>query len=176
MIESRRTRRKICHPTMIRPLIPSSTMQTLHRSDTFIEKIPILTKGDAVGPSRIASSSSVNGSRGMTTARNGMRSIMMMGNPMAAVRNPIRGTIGNSAMHVYSPMVCVMAIVAPNPINCTVTNRSIRDFRTRRKGSSTGVRCRSRRKYRSFRVIPLPCNASAPMYQLFRNANSVKCQ
>jgi len=43
-----------------------------------------LTKGDAVGPSRIANSSSVNGSLGMIIVRNGMSSEMTIGNPMAA--------------------------------------------------------------------------------------------
>lgn len=43
-----------------------------------------LTKGDAVGPSRIANSSSVNGSFGMIIVRKGMSSEMTIGNPIAA--------------------------------------------------------------------------------------------
>ncbi len=43
-----------------------------------------LTKGDAVGPSRIASSSLVNGNLGMMKVRRGRRSMMITGNPIAA--------------------------------------------------------------------------------------------
>lgn len=43
-----------------------------------------LTKGDAVGPSRTANSSSVNGSLGMTIVRKGMSSEITIGNPIAA--------------------------------------------------------------------------------------------
>jgi hypothetical protein len=43
-----------------------------------------LTKGDAVGPSRIASSSLVNGNLGTMKMRRGRRSMMTTGNPIAA--------------------------------------------------------------------------------------------
>ena len=43
-----------------------------------------LTNGDAAGPSRTASSSSVNGSFGMIIERKGMSSEMTTGNPIAA--------------------------------------------------------------------------------------------
>ena len=43
-----------------------------------------LTKGDAVGPSRVANSSPVNGSFGMIIARRGMSNEMTIGNPIAA--------------------------------------------------------------------------------------------
>ena len=44
-----------------------------------------LTKGDAVGPSRIASSSFVNGCLGITRVRSGRRSKMTIGKPIAAI-------------------------------------------------------------------------------------------
>ena len=54
-----------------------------------------LTKGDAVGPSRMASSSSVKGSRGTTSTRSGTRAMMMSGNPIAAADASVeRGIIG----------------------------------------------------------------------------------
>ena len=43
-----------------------------------------LTNGDAVGPSRTASSSSVKESLGMIIERKGMSSEMTIGNPIAA--------------------------------------------------------------------------------------------
>lgn len=46
----------------------------------------LLTNGEAVGPSRIASSSSVNGKRGIRRMRRGISNMMMTGNPIAAMR------------------------------------------------------------------------------------------
>jgi hypothetical protein len=43
-----------------------------------------LTNGEAVGPSRIANSSSVNGSRGIKKIRRGISSKIITGNPIAA--------------------------------------------------------------------------------------------
>jgi hypothetical protein len=44
-----------------------------------------LTKGEAVGPSRIASSSSVKGMRGTRSVRRGISNMIITGNPIAAV-------------------------------------------------------------------------------------------
>ena len=127
-----------------------------------------LTNDDAVGPSRIASSSLVNGRRGMTKIRRGMSNIIITGNPMAAGQDEISEAKGENARRqaVYSPMVCVIANVAPNPTSCTPTNRRMRDLRTFLRGSPVGVRVLSRKKKRILRVIPLPCRASAPINQL----------
>ena len=45
-----------------------------------------LTNGEAVGPSRIASSSLVNGKRGIRKIRRGTSNMIMTGNPIAAMR------------------------------------------------------------------------------------------
>ena len=50
-----------------------------------------LTKGDAVGPSRTANSSSVNESFGTIIARMGMSSKMTIGNPIAAANVVVSG-------------------------------------------------------------------------------------
>ncbi len=47
-----------------------------------------LTKGDAVGPSRIANSFSVKGSRGTRYVLSGTSSRIMTGNPIAAAGEP----------------------------------------------------------------------------------------
>lgn len=52
-----------------------------------------LTNGDAAGPSRIASSSFVNGNRGIRCVRTGSRSIIITGNPMAAVSDRTQNTM-----------------------------------------------------------------------------------
>ena len=75
-----------------RPLIPPTDSivyvkcQNNQRDDREnIEDGIALTKGDAVGPSRMASSSSVNGSRGTRYVLSGTSSRIMTGNPIAAV-------------------------------------------------------------------------------------------
>jgi len=79
-----------------------------------------IVNGDAVGESRIASSSTVKGSRGMTTVRRGTINRIITGNPIEA-------------------MVCTIANVAAKATSCTLINSNIRDLRTRRKGSERGV-------------------------------------
>ena len=50
------------------------------------EKTNLLTKSDAVGPSRIANSSFVKDMRGIKSVRIGKRSMMKTGKPIAAGR------------------------------------------------------------------------------------------
>ena len=128
-----------------------------------------LTNGDAVGPSSMASSSAVNGSHGIRTVLIGTRSKMTTGKPMAACKRKwARLQLSHEMLMLcHLPMVCVIAKVAPKPTNCTVTNRTIRDFRTWFKGSSGGISERSRIRYNSFSVMPLFWRASAPIYQLY---------
>ena len=108
-----------------------------------------LTKGDAVGRSRMPSSSGENGIRGMTNVRNGINNRMMTGNPTAAGRvsatHQLAPRLGYS-FHGDAPMVCVMAKVAPNATSCSATKSRMRDLRTRRSGSLNGVSVRSVRK------------------------------
>ena len=71
------------------PLIPptdSMVCEPSVRADSnnVINSVSGLTKGDAVGPSRTASSSSVKGSRGTTYVLSGTNRKMIIGNPMAA--------------------------------------------------------------------------------------------
>lgn len=51
----------------------------------FIKMGTLLTNGDAVGPSKIATSSEENGMRGIMNTRMGIKSMIMTGNPMAAI-------------------------------------------------------------------------------------------
>ena len=66
----------------------------------------------------------------------------------------------------HAPIVCVMAIAAPNPTSCTPTNKATRLARTRASGSPGGARTRSRARCASLRVIPFASSASQPIYQL----------
>ena len=71
------------------PLIPPTDsivyVKRQEKSGGDMEDGIALTKGDAVGPSRMASSSSVNGSRGTRYVLSGTSSRIMTGNPIAAV-------------------------------------------------------------------------------------------
>ena len=128
----------------------------------------MLTNGDAVGLSNMASSSSVNGSSGMTEVRSGMSSKMITGKPMAAV--VYRRNIDSTRLYFEKgkdvPIVCTIAKVTPNPTSCRAMNSTIRDLRTLSRGSFAGVKCRSRKRKRIFIVTPFPCKASAPINQL----------
>ena len=61
-----------------------------------------LTKGDAVGPSRTANSSSVNGSLGMIIVRKGMSNNITIGKPIAAGKRQDERTtwqVNGKALH-----------------------------------------------------------------------------
>jgi len=60
-----------------------------------------LTNGEAVGPSRIASSSLVNGKRGIRKIRRGISNMIMIGNPIAAIRHGLITSVSSKKNHLF---------------------------------------------------------------------------